>query len=116
MHKHIFAVFKKSVLFLCKTVAVITGDVSKDGEERRCRNDGISQTISNSWEGRAITQAVSLRLPTAAAWVQSHVRSCGICSGQSGIGEDFLRVLRFPLPILIPTKCTIHIYHLGLVQ
>jgi hypothetical protein len=28
--------------------------------------------------------------------------SCGICGGQSGTGADVLRVLRFPLPILIP--------------
>jgi hypothetical protein len=29
------------------------------------------------------------------------VRSCGICGRQSGAGVGFLRVLRFPLPILI---------------
>jgi hypothetical protein len=49
-----------------------------------------------------IAQAVSLRLPTAAAPVRTHVRSCGICGGLSGTGADFLRVLRFPLTILIP--------------
>jgi hypothetical protein len=48
--------------------------------------------------GRAIAQAVSRWLPTAAAWVRSQVRSCGICGGQSG----FLQVLLFPPPILIP--------------
>jgi hypothetical protein len=32
----------------------------------------------------------------------SHVKSCGICDGQNGSGADFLRVHRFPLPILIP--------------
>jgi hypothetical protein len=52
--------------------------------------------------GRAIVQAVSRRLPTAAARIRSQVRSCGICGGRSGIGAGFLRVLRFPLPILIP--------------
>jgi hypothetical protein len=30
------------------------------------------------------------------------VRSCGICGGQSDTGAGFIRVLRFPLPILIP--------------
>jgi hypothetical protein len=49
-------------------------------------------------KGRAAAQAVSGRLPTAAARVQARVRSCGICGGQSGTGEGFLRVLRFPLP------------------
>jgi hypothetical protein len=28
--------------------------------------------------------------------------SCGICVGQSGTGAGFLRVLRFPLPTIIP--------------
>jgi hypothetical protein len=52
--------------------------------------------------GRAIAQAISLGFPTAAAWVQARVRSCGICGEQNGIGASFLRVLRFLLPILIP--------------
>jgi hypothetical protein len=55
-----------------------------------------------SIEGRAIAQAVSHRLPIAAARVRSQVRSRGICGGQSGTAAGFLRVLRFPLPILIP--------------
>jgi hypothetical protein len=54
------------------------------------------------WEGRAITQAVSTRLPTAAARVRCRVWSCGICGGQSGTEAGFLWVLRFPLPIFIP--------------
>jgi hypothetical protein len=52
--------------------------------------------------GRAIAQAVSRLLLTAAARVRARVTSCGICGGQNGIGGGFLRVLRFPLPILIP--------------
>jgi hypothetical protein len=51
---------------------------------------------------RAIAHAVSRRLPTAAARVRAQVRSCAICGGQSGTGARFLRVLRFPLAILIP--------------
>jgi hypothetical protein len=53
-------------------------------------------------EGRAITQAVTRRLPTTAAGVRARVRACGFCGGQSGTGEVFLRLLLFPLPIFIP--------------
>jgi hypothetical protein len=52
--------------------------------------------------GRDIAQAVSRWLPTAAVRVRARVWSCGFCGGQSGAGEDFLPVLRFPLPIFIP--------------
>jgi hypothetical protein len=54
--------------------------------------------------GRAIAEAVSRWLPTAAARVQSRVWSSGICRGQSGAGADFLRVLRFPLPFIPPNS------------
>jgi hypothetical protein len=50
---------------------------------------------------RALAQAVSRWLPTVAARV--HIRAaCGVHGGQSGIGAGFLRVLRFPLPIIPP--------------
>jgi hypothetical protein len=52
--------------------------------------------------GRAITQAVSLRLPNAAARVREQVRLFGLCGGQSGIGAGLLQVLRFSQLILIP--------------
>jgi hypothetical protein len=70
-------------------------------------------------EGRAIAQVVSRRLPKAAARVRAQVKSCEICGGQSGIRADFLRVLRFPLPILIqPTAphSSSYIYRPGLVR
>jgi hypothetical protein len=53
-------------------------------------------------KGRAITQAVSRWLPTAAARVRARVWTCGICGGQSSAGAGFLIVLRFPLPIFVP--------------
>jgi hypothetical protein len=59
----------------------------------------ICETISNF--GTTQTK-VTDTYPTAAARVRSQVRSCGISGGQSGTGAGFLRVLRFPLPILIP--------------
>jgi hypothetical protein len=49
-----------------------------------------------------VDQAVSRRLPIAAARVRSHDKSCEICDEKSGTGAGFLRVLRLPLPILIP--------------
>jgi hypothetical protein len=54
------------------------------------------------FKGRAIAQAVSRWLPTAAARVRARVWSSWICGGQNGAGAGFLRVLRFPLPIFIP--------------
>jgi hypothetical protein len=56
----------------------------------------------NTLKGRAIAQAVSHRLPIAAARVRAQVKSCGICGGQSGTGAGFLQVLRCSLTILIP--------------
>jgi hypothetical protein len=53
---------------------------------------------------RVIAQAVSRRLPTAAARVQTSVWSCGdFVMDKIGAGAGFLRELRFPLPIYIPS-------------
>jgi hypothetical protein len=52
---------------------------------------------------RAVTQAVSRWLLTAATRVRSKVKSSGICGGQSGAGAVFLRILQFPWPVLIPS-------------
>jgi hypothetical protein len=62
----------------------------------------VERLDSNLGHGRAIAEAVSLWLPTAAARVQSQVWSSGICGGQSGVKAGFLRVLRFPLPFIPP--------------
>jgi hypothetical protein len=50
--------------------------------------------------GRDTAQAVSGQLPIMAAWVRTRVRSCEIYGEEGGIGAGFLRVLRFPLPII----------------
>jgi hypothetical protein len=62
----------------------------------------LHPAVAYSPYGRAIAQTVSRWLPTAAARVRSQVSSCGICGEQSGTGAGLLRVLLFPLPILIP--------------
>jgi hypothetical protein len=48
-----------------------------------------------------LSSAVRRWLPTAAARVRVRA-ACGVCGGQSGTGAGFLRVLRFPLPIIPP--------------
>jgi hypothetical protein len=65
---------------------------------RRFSNNNYPRSKFMVEIGRAIAQAVSRRLATAAARVRARVRSCGICGGQSGTGAGFLWVLRFPLP------------------
>jgi hypothetical protein len=57
--------------------------------------------IKECYNGSAIAQAVNRWLPTAAARVRVRA-ACGVCGEQSAIGAGFLRVLRFPLPIIIP--------------
>jgi hypothetical protein len=72
----------------------------------------IANVISNP-NACAAAQAVSRWLPTAAARVRVRV-ACGVCGGQSGTEAGFLRVLRFPLPIIPPISP--HYNHPGLAQ
>jgi hypothetical protein len=74
---------------------------NENGKMYYWRISGIN-VYKPSGKGRAIAQAVSRWLPTAAARVRARVWSCGICGGQSGAGTGFFRVLRFPLPTFIP--------------
>jgi hypothetical protein len=62
----------------------------------------VTKVYLGAFKGRAIAQDVSRRLPTTELRIIAQVRSCGICGGQCDIGADFLRVLRIPLPTVIP--------------
>jgi hypothetical protein len=59
------------------------------------------EAVTKQQLGRAVAQAVIRWLPTAAARVRVRA-ACGVCGGQIGTGAGFLRVLRFPLPIIPP--------------
>jgi hypothetical protein len=76
--------------------------ISAHWRNRRLPYREMNMYGSKAVIGRAIAQAISRWLPTAAARLRSRVWSSAICGGQSGAGEGFLRVLRFPLPIFIP--------------
>jgi hypothetical protein len=67
---------------------------------------------------RSLAQVVSRRLPITAARLRAQIMSCGICDGMSGTEAGFLRVLRFPLPLIQSTNYStfITIYHPGLLQ
>jgi hypothetical protein len=56
------------------------------------------QRSNVSLKCRAIAQAVSRWLPTAATRVQTRVWSSGICDGQSGARAGFLRDESSPYP------------------
>jgi hypothetical protein len=70
---------------------------------RKCTHNtaGTTDVQLIPFRGHAVAQAVSRWLPTAVARVRVRA-ACGICGGQSGTGAGFLRVLRFPLPIIPP--------------
>jgi hypothetical protein len=74
-------------------------DDNLKGLEGSGGQDTFSDTISKCRPCRS--SAVRSWLPTAAARVRVRA-ACGGCGGQSGTGSGFLRVLRFPLPIIPP--------------
>jgi hypothetical protein len=58
--------------------------------ETNCSSELVEST------GRAIAQMVSRWLPTEAARLRARLWPCGICGGQSGVGEDFSEYFNFP--------------------
>jgi hypothetical protein len=71
------------------------GECRKKMKESKIKEGGIE------YDRPCRSSAVKRWLPTAAARVRVGA-ACGICGGQSGTGAGFLRVLRFPLPIIPP--------------
>jgi hypothetical protein len=69
---------------LCVTLLRERQEIMEGCYERPCRSSAVRR-----W------------LPTAAARVRVRA-ACGVCGGHSGTGAGFLRVLRFPLPIIPP--------------
>jgi hypothetical protein len=59
--------------------------------------------------GRAIAQAVSRWPLTAEARVRARVDPCGICGGQSGIGQVFSEYFGFPCKYIIQPLLHIHL-------
>jgi hypothetical protein len=84
--------------------------ISKRSVQWKRKKETHLNTLENC---RAVAQAVSRWLPTAAARVRVRA-ACGICGGQSGIEASFLRVLRFLLPIIPPISPSHN--HPGLAQ
>jgi hypothetical protein len=66
--------------------------------QQTCWITPSNESYCTKWDGRgrAIAQAVSRRLPIAAARVRSQVKSCGICGGQRGLVQGFSEYFGFP--------------------
>jgi hypothetical protein len=62
--------------------------------------------------GRAIAQAVSRRLPTAAARVRSQVTSSGICGGKMALGQVSPEYFGFPCQFSFHWLLDTHHHHL----
>jgi hypothetical protein len=61
-----------------------------------------------------MAQVVSCRPLTAEARDRARVNPCGICGGQSGTRQVFLRVLRFSLVNISFHRRSPNSYHLGM--
>jgi hypothetical protein len=62
----------------------------------------VTSSNSNHEEIKISLNSGTRRLPNAAYRVPARVGSCGIYGGRSGSRAGFLRVLRFPLPLIQP--------------
>jgi hypothetical protein len=71
---------------------------------------GIIHIKHSSCPDRVLAQAVSPRLPIAAARVRAQFKSSEICGGQSGSGAGSIDCLTFPRQSFIPPIA--HHHHL----
>jgi hypothetical protein len=62
----------------------------------------LSAAVCNHHTDRAIGQAVSRRLPNAAAWVRTRFKSCRICWWRKWHWGKFSPSTSVPLPIRLP--------------
>jgi hypothetical protein len=70
----------------------------------------LRNTLNNLvWEGRAIAQAVSRRLPTAEARVRARGRSCGFVVDKVALGQVFSEYFGFPCQFSFHRL--LHIHH-----
>jgi hypothetical protein len=81
-------------MYLLPCLCVLHSNVQcGDSKFQAWRQFNMCQYVHELALDHAIAEAVCCQLPTRVAQVQSQVRSCDICGGQSG---------RFPLSIFIP--------------
>jgi hypothetical protein len=77
-------------------------EVSRDPQDERLADLCFALLFEIMIEkGCAVAQAVSRWLSTSSARVRIRA-ACGVCDGQIGVVACFLRVLRFPLLIILP--------------
>jgi hypothetical protein len=96
----LFRMYHEILMCSSKTLASFVSIPQVISANNRTYND--VKVTAKRW-GRPIAQAVSRRLPTAAVRVQTRVGKWDFVMDKSGAGVGFLRELRFPLPIYIPS-------------
>jgi hypothetical protein len=89
-----------------KQLTVIVRRVHVNVNSRYVSANNVTYSVNRSCLSKLSNRprrssAVRHWLPTAAARVRVRA-ACGVSGGQSGSGASFLRVLRFPLPIIPP--------------